>query len=219
MLGASNEQTQSHTPMPVLRTPPQDPSLGQDDSLLDGLQGRTQARSEEAPKGGGRVESSEAMSRTPLVQSNISIRICAMKEFHMPRARKPTALHRLSGAIDHDPQRFRDRVNEPVENRALGDPPLWLNAKQRACWGEIERISAPGVLCHGDRLAVEMTAVLLAAFRGLGPSFPDAKFRRLEALLGQLGLTPAARSKVAAHGRQVPDKNKFRGVGRRPEGP
>lgn len=135
----------------------------------------------------------------------------------MARPRKPTVLHQLSGAAQHDPQRFRDRVNEPVDNRALGDPPMHLTPEQRVCWGEIERISAPGVLCHGDRLAVEMTAVLLASFRALGPALPDAKFRRLEAMLGQLGLTPAARSKVSALTGGVKPSNKFAGIGRRPQ--
>lgn len=127
----------------------------------------------------------------------------------MARPRKPTALHQLSGSIQHDPQRFHDRVNEPIDNRALGGPPLWLTAEQRVCWEEIERISAPGVLCFGDRLAVEMTAILLASFRALGPAFPDAKFRRLEAMLGQLGLTPAARSKVTVRGGAKLGSNKF----------
>ncbi|MDR7070523.1 hypothetical protein J2X02_003388 [Pseudoxanthomonas japonensis] len=75
---------------------------------------------------------------------------------------------------------------------------MHLTAEQRVCWGEIERIAPPGVLRHADRLVVEMTAVLLANFRALGPMLSDAKFRRLEALLGQLGLTPATRSKVTA---------------------
>ena len=116
----------------------------------------------------------------------------------MARPRKPTSLHELSGALSHDPQRFRDRINEPVDNRALGDPPMHLTAEQRVCWGEIERIAPPGVLRYADRLVVEMTAILLANFRALGPMLSDAKFRRLEALLGQLGLTPATRSKVTA---------------------
>jgi hypothetical protein len=54
------------------------------------------------------------------------------------------------------------------------------------------------VLCHADRLAVEVTAVLLASFRAMGAGLPDAKFRRLEAMLGQLGMTPTTRSKVTA---------------------
>lgn len=136
----------------------------------------------------------------------------------MARPRKPTALHQLSGSIQHDPQRFQERVNEPIDNRALGGPPLWLTAEQRVCWEEIERISAPGVLCFGDRVAVEMTAVLLASFRALGASFSDTKFRRLEAMLGQLGLTPAARSKVTARG-TANSGNKFTRIPKPRKGP
>jgi hypothetical protein len=116
----------------------------------------------------------------------------------------------------HDPQRFRDRMGEPVDNRALGDPPMHLTAPQRACWGEIERIAPAGVLCHADRLAVEVTAVLLATFRALGATLPDAKLRRLEAMLGQLGMTPATRSKVTAVQSVTP--NRFTAL-RRPTGP
>lgn len=116
----------------------------------------------------------------------------------MPRARKPTAVHELTGALKKNPARFTDRANEPHDNRPLGDPPMHLTAPQIVAWQEIERIAPAGVLCFADRLAVEVTAILLAAFRELGLTLPDPKLRRLESMLGQLGLTPATRSKVTA---------------------
>ncbi|WP_143584330.1 P27 family phage terminase small subunit [Stenotrophomonas rhizophila] len=133
----------------------------------------------------------------------------------MGRPRKPTEHHRLTGALAHDPGRFKDRLDEPVDDRPLGDPPMHLDAKHRVCWGEIERISAPGVLRFGDRIAVEMTSVLLASFRELGPAMPDQKLRRLESMLGQLGLTPAARTKVKAVG-QHSSRNDFLALGKPP---
>lgn len=131
----------------------------------------------------------------------------------MPRPRKPTQLHALSGALDKNPGRFADRANEPQDDRPLGDPPMHLRPEERAAWAELERISAPGVLCFGDRIIVELTAVHIAMLRGLGAGLPDAKVRRLESLLGQLGLTPAARSKVTA--RQVRAGNRFAANGQR----
>ncbi|MFK3846540.1 hypothetical protein [Stenotrophomonas sp. NPDC078853] len=131
----------------------------------------------------------------------------------MARPRKPLATHRLTGAIEHDPGRFTDRLQEPEDDRPLGDAPMHLEAKHRVCWGEIERISAPGVLRFGDRIAVEMTSVLLASFRELGPAMPDQKLRRLESMLGQLGLTPASRSKVKGTGMRNPN-NAFTALGK-----
>lgn len=131
----------------------------------------------------------------------------------MPRPRKPTQLHALSGALDKNPARFTDRANEPQDDRPLGDPPMHLTADQRVAWAELERISAPGVLCFGDRIIVELAALHIALLRGLGAALPDAKVRRLESLLGQLGLTPAARSKVTA--RPVRPNNRFSANGQR----
>ena len=132
----------------------------------------------------------------------------------MARPRKPTALHALNGSLEKNPQRFRDRTDEPKDSRPLGDPPMHLKPAEIVVWQEIERISPPGVLCHGDRLAVELTATLLAAFRALGLTLPEGKLRRLESMLGQLGLTPAARSKVTA--KPVSPSNRFGSNGKRP---
>jgi hypothetical protein len=134
----------------------------------------------------------------------------------MARPRKPTALLELNGSLSHNPGRHANRAGEPFDPRPLGDPPLHLDPPQRAAWGEIERIAPPGVLCHGDRLIVELAAVLLAQFRAAGAMFPDGRLRRLESVLGQLGLTPAARSKVTAT--PVPKGNPFASVGQRPKG-
>lgn len=131
----------------------------------------------------------------------------------MPAPRKPTAVHALTGSMDKNPHRFVDRANEPRDDRPLGDPPMHLKPAEIVAWQEIERIAPAGVLCHADRLAVELTAVLLAAFRELGLSLPDPKLRRLESMLGQLGLTPATRSKVTA--RPVSPANRFTQNGKR----
>ena len=41
----------------------------------------------------------------------------------MSRARKPTALLELTGALRKDPQRYRDRANEPRPDTSIGEPP------------------------------------------------------------------------------------------------
>jgi hypothetical protein len=136
-------------------------------------------------------------------------------ELSMARPRKPTALHALTGSLEHDPGRFAGRANEPVDDRALGPPPDRMEAAERVCWGEIERL-APW-LSFADRLAVEVTAGLLARWRQCGVALmPPAMLTRLESMLGRLGLTPSDRSKVSA--RPVHPENRFSGNGRRPAG-
>lgn len=134
----------------------------------------------------------------------------------MARPRKPTSLLAITGGYDNNPGRLNaSRGDEPIEQRALGDAPGHLEAPQRAAWAEIERIAPPGVLTHADRLVVELTAVLWARFRRAGEVMPLPEFTRLQSLLGELGLTPAARSKVKA----VASKpaGRFGGIGKKPE--
>lgn len=113
----------------------------------------------------------------------------------MARPRKPTKHHEISGAIEKNPARFADRVLEPVDDRPLGPPPERLEPEVRVAWEEIGRL-APW-LGHADRIAVEVAAVLLAQFRRSLEKTPPQLLTRLEASLGQLGMTPASRSRVS----------------------
>lgn len=133
----------------------------------------------------------------------------------MARPRKPTALHALSGAMEHNPARFADRADEPKDDRPLGPPPEFLRPDQRAAWMEIERL-APWVTM-ADRVAVEIAASLLAAFRAIGVGqMPPHLLTRLETMLGRLGLTPSDRSKVRVPNTGTPTTNKFASNGKRP---
>lgn len=136
----------------------------------------------------------------------------------MARPRKPSNLLALSGGYDNNPGRLNAmRGDEPIEQRALGDPPEHLAPPQRAAWAELERIAPPGVLTHADRAIVELAAVLLARFRRAGELLPMPEITRLQSLLAELGLTPAARSKV----RVVASKpaGRFGEIGKRPQSP
>lgn len=131
----------------------------------------------------------------------------------MARPRKPSALHAITGALEHDRARFVDRANEPHDDRALGPPPDRMEPAERAAWLEIERL-APW-LTYPDRIAVEVTAGLLARFRQAGAGLMEPpKLTRLETMLGRLGLTPSDRSKVAA--RPTKRGNAFVEFGKRP---
>jgi len=131
----------------------------------------------------------------------------------MARPRKPTALHLLTGAAEHNPARMREREGEPVDIRPLGPPPDGMRPDQRAAWMEIERL-APW-LVSADRLAVEITASLLATFRVMGVGgVQPALLTRLETMLGRIGLTPSDRSKVKMPAPVAP--NRFAHHGKRP---
>jgi phage terminase small subunit len=136
----------------------------------------------------------------------------------MARPRKPTHLLSITGGLDHNPGRYADRANEPQDDRDLGAPPPHLVPSQQAIWREIEQLSPPGVLRHADRLIVELAAVLLAQFRRAGELMPLPAMTRLQSLLAELGMTPAARSKVTAAAAK-PQAGKFAGIGKRPEPP
>lgn len=132
----------------------------------------------------------------------------------MPAHRKPTALHALSGSLDHDPKRFADRMGEPRETRPLGDPPSRLTPDQVAAWNEIANAAPRGVIGHADRIALEMMAVLLARFWQDGANMPAALVARLDGLLGRFAMTPADRSRAKAN--EAPKGNPFLDRGMRP---
>ena len=125
----------------------------------------------------------------------------------MSRPRKPTVVHELSGAFRKNPDRARARVNEPQPRAGIGPPPSHLGEDEQRAWDEIVGILPGGVAFNSDRLALEMTAVLLVRFRRDQSEMSAALFARLEGLLGRFGLTPADRSKIVVPDREA--KNPF----------
>ena len=115
----------------------------------------------------------------------------------MGRPRKPSNVHRLSGAFAKNPKRGRARANEPVPNPELGAPPAYFDDAQKACWAEFADIMPPGVIAKSDRIIVEMAARLLAQYRS-ADGLQAMAMRQLMSVLASLGLTPADRSKVQA---------------------
>lgn len=112
----------------------------------------------------------------------------------MARPRKPTNVLMLAGAFKKNPQRLRERFAEPKPSGPIGDPPAWMNAKERQQWHDIVSECPPGVLSNADRGIVELTVTLREAVvrRRL-----DVKGRALlKACYAELGMTPASRSKV-----------------------
>lgn len=134
----------------------------------------------------------------------------------MGRPRKPTQLLAISGGLDKNPHRYADRANEPRDDRELGDPPPHLEPEAKAIWREIQQLAPPGVLAHADRLIVEVAAVLMEQFRRAGKLMSLPAITRLQSVLGDLGMTPASRSKVSIGTKAGTSSNRFAGIGKRP---
>lgn len=132
----------------------------------------------------------------------------------MARPRKPTHLHVINGTSESHPERMRERKDEPVDERALGNPPAKWKAAQKNAWKEIAAL-APW-LRKADRIAVEVAAELLCVLRENGPMrMPTPLLARFETMLGRLGLTPADRSKVKEE-RSKGSGGRFSGIGKPP---
>jgi hypothetical protein len=114
----------------------------------------------------------------------------------MAKPRTPSAVLEARGAFAHNPDRKR-------EDFQSGDfdptPPKYFTAKQKAVWKEIVELLPPKVLQATDRLAVELTARLVANFRAMDDADVSmAQVAQIRTALATLGMTPADRSRVSA---------------------
>ena len=114
----------------------------------------------------------------------------------MARPRTPTDLLEAKGSFMKHPDRKRKDPETPsamdeTPPRHLLDRPLTVKV-----WFEIVS-TAPKILTGSDAVHVEVLAELLAEFREDPWKFPVAKLARMEAMLGKLGMNPAARAAMA----------------------
>lgn len=114
----------------------------------------------------------------------------------MGRNRKPTHELEQSGAFEKDPQRRRDRENEPVPAGPLGDPPEYLSPAAQSVWHELAGQVPQGVLTIADRFLVEIVSRQMARLRA-GEDLKAAEINQIISCLSRMGLTPADRSRVA----------------------
>lgn len=114
----------------------------------------------------------------------------------MARPRKPTNVLKLRGAFKEHAARGLARANEPEPSGEIGEPPERLAEDEAKCWREIVGLAHFGTLCEADRLVLEYGSVLLAKLIACNWNDPALR-KEYPVFLGQLGLTPSARSKVA----------------------
>lgn len=116
----------------------------------------------------------------------------------------PLKFHEASGAMDKDPQRFRDRQEEPMVDAELGGPPAeWVtraetspeNRKLLAAWEEITAgISylPQGIVTAADRLAVKLACRLHVRIEG--GYAKSSEISQYRAVLSDLCLTVRGRA-------------------------
>src|SRR4051812_32567298 len=113
----------------------------------------------------------------------------------MARPRKPTQLHVISGSAQKHPDRMREREAEPVpEGNDLRDLPApdHLDETHAKLWEELRHHLHARTSGEQDSVAFEALVRLVAVMR-LGRAVA-ADFARLQAYLGEFGMTPASRS-------------------------
>jgi len=127
----------------------------------------------------------------------------------MARPRKPTQLHVVSGAARVHPERMREREAEPVvETGDLRDieAPDHLDKMHRDLWNELRPQLHARVSSANDATAFEALVRLVMVMRTGQAAAAD--YARLQAYLGEFGMTPASRSKVA-QGKKAEEKKGF----------
>jgi len=114
------------------------------------------------------------------------------------RPRKPTELHVISGSAKTNPGRLENRANEPEAEgddlRAIA-PPVHLDERLASIWEEVAGILHARVASAPDLIALEALVRLVGVMRS-GEAVA-ADYARLQAYLGEFGMTPASRSKVS----------------------
>jgi phage terminase small subunit len=113
----------------------------------------------------------------------------------MAYPRKPSAVHEMSGAWDKNPARRRARAHEPVPDGPLVEPPPYLSPRVAYFWRYLVSIASNHVLGTSDAEAVAVAARFMAEVNN-PKTYTDAANNHLRIALGELGMTPASRSKV-----------------------
>jgi hypothetical protein len=136
----------------------------------------------------------------------------------MPAQRVPTAVLEARGSFGKNPQRLKEREDEPRPKSPLGEPPEeFLNPNSPTAkdhlraWDDIVRMVPDGVLTSADWAMVELTARTLVLSRRPGSKTSDRNL--LKELLGKLGCNPADRTKVRVEREKAVDAQAKTGWG------
>jgi len=114
------------------------------------------------------------------------------------RPRKPTALRLIAG----NPGKRAMNTQEPQLAASAVDAPEWLSDAARAHWQRLApMLIGAGVVRESDRDVLATYCTLFAEFVRAsqeGENVPPSKIGQLRQLMGELGMTPSARSRIIA---------------------
>lgn len=125
----------------------------------------------------------------------------------MPNHRTPHNVLDLTGRLDHDRKRFKDRAPPPVTKALSEAPPAALTITFEEAWAMIINAAPDGVLRESDEFIVMEAARLLMIHRNSMtlarwegnplPPFDNVAHKAFMAVLSKLGMTPSDISHVA----------------------
>lgn len=108
--------------------------------------------------------------------------------------RKPTPTHLK--IVTGNPGK-RKLLDDPDVAGDLSGPPSNWTPEQKALWWEIVNVAPDGVLTESDRFLVELAVRNLAQVRA-GADLTAAQSAEMRRCLGEMGMTPSERSRLAA---------------------
>lgn len=126
----------------------------------------------------------------------------------MSRPRTATKILQLRGAFKKNPDRAKERENEPVVKNAISKtPPRHLSESEKKVWRELVKSCPAGVATTADSQTMELAVVLMNEFRTDRSDFNAAKISALKNLLGLFGMNPSDRTKLSVE--QPKKENEF----------
>lgn len=113
----------------------------------------------------------------------------------MSRPRTATAILDARGAFKKHPERKRTdpKVSDPFPETA----PETLTPLQVKWWHRVREMIPKGVLTGADQLTVRVCACLAAEYERSPDDMPTARIAQMRGFMGELGLSPSARAKLA----------------------
>ena len=113
----------------------------------------------------------------------------------MTRPATPTNILEMRGAYEKNPQRRKDRKNEPEISPIKGIPRT-LNADEKKIWKEIVARVHEGVIGDSDAIALETLTRLVYRMRFDFDGMSAAHLGQMVVLFGRFGMTPSDRTKI-----------------------
>lgn len=111
-------------------------------------------------------------------------------------ARKPSAVHELTGAFTKNPARARARALEPKGWADLPPPPDRLETGLHPTWEELRALMHPRVCNVPDVVPFEALVRLVYKMRTDFDSMNASQMGQMTRLFSEFGMTPASRPRV-----------------------